>query len=286
MQRAYFPMNVINLTQGYGDKTSTHKYSYALDLAGKDSGSDDVFAPFDCKITKLYQPSDTKNHANTVWLTSLNEVECANGYKGYLTISITHPSEISKMKLGTIYKQGDKICTEGKTGNASGNHIHLEVGKGKNCGWENIKNNWIITNKVKPEEYLFIKKNSTIKNDTYKGDKYNFIVEKDDPIFEDNTNDYVIQSGDTLTKIANKFNTSVDELVKLNNIENPNLIYAGDTIKIPSNNTDIEYTVKKGDTLSSIASKCDTTYQELAKYNNIDNPDLIYPNQVIKIPKK
>lgn len=286
MQRAYFPMKVINLTQGYGDKTSTHKYSYALDLAGKDSGSDDVFAPFDCKITKLYQPSDTKNHANTVWLTSLEEVECANGYKGHLTVSITHPSEISKMKLGTTYKQGDKICTEGKTGNASGNHIHLEVGKGKNCSWENIKNNWIITNKVKPEEYLFVKKDSTIKNDTYKGDKYNFVVETDEPIVEDNTNEYVIQKGDNLTKIANKFNTTVDELVKLNNIKNPDLIYAGDTIKIPSDISEIEYIVKKGDTLSGIASKYNTTYQKLAEYNNISNPDLIYPDQVIKIPKE
>jgi lysozyme len=47
------------------------------------------------------------------------------------------------------------------------------------------------------------------------------------------------------------------------------------------NNT---YTVKSGDTLSSIASKYGTTYQVLAAYNNIANPNLIYPGQVIKIP--
>ena len=44
---------------------------------------------------------------------------------------------------------------------------------------------------------------------------------------------YTIQKGDNLTKIARAFGTTVDELVKLNNIENPNLIYAGADLKIP-----------------------------------------------------
>lgn len=44
------------------------------------------------------------------------------------------------------------------------------------------------------------------------------------------------------------------------------------------------YTVKAGDTLSGIAAKYGTTYQELAKYNGIENPNLIYPGQEIKIP--
>ena len=43
------------------------------------------------------------------------------------------------------------------------------------------------------------------------------------------------------------------------------------------------YTVKAGDTLSKIASKYNTTYQELAKKNNISNPDKIYVGQVLKI---
>ena len=48
--------------------------------------------------------------------------------------------------------------------------------------------------------------------------------------------------------------------------------------------SDYEYIVKKGDTLSGIARRYNTTYQELARYNNIANPNLIYVNQVIKIP--
>lgn len=45
------------------------------------------------------------------------------------------------------------------------------------------------------------------------------------------------------------------------------------------------YTVKKGDTLSGIASRYGTTYQKIAKDNGISNPNLIYPNQVLKIYK-
>ena len=44
------------------------------------------------------------------------------------------------------------------------------------------------------------------------------------------------------------------------------------------------YTVKSGDTLSEIASKYNTTYQKLAEYNGIQNPNLIYVGQKIRIP--
>ena len=43
------------------------------------------------------------------------------------------------------------------------------------------------------------------------------------------------------------------------------------------------YTVKKGDTLSAIAKQYGTTYQEIAKENNISNPNLIYPGQTLNI---
>ncbi len=51
-----------------------------------------------------------------------------------------------------------------------------------------------------------------------------------------------------------------------------------------SNSNDIVYTVVKGDTLSGIASKYGTTYQKLAEYNGISNPNLILVGQKIKIP--
>lgn len=57
-------------------------------------------------------------------------------------------------------------------------------------------------------------------------------------------------------------------------------------IEFEEETNEIEYVVKKGDTLSGIANKYGTTYQELAEYNNISNPNIINVGQVIKIPTK
>lgn len=104
------------------------------------------------------------------------------------------------------------------------------------------------------------------------------------------TTEYQVLAGDTLSSIANKFNTTVEELVSINNIINPNLILVGQILKLRrddlsqvENNT---YVVQQGDTLSKIAQKYGTTYQELARINNISNPNYIQVGQVIKISCK
>lgn len=102
-----------------------------------------------------------------------------------------------------------------------------------------------------------------------------------------NTIEYVVKKGDTLSQIAYSYGTTVDELVKLNNIQNPNLIYVNQKLKIKSNNVEnnkeVYYTVKSGDNLTKISKTYGTTVNELVRLNNIQNPNLIYPNQKIKI---
>lgn len=106
--------------------------------------------------------------------------------------------------------------------------------------------------------------------------------------------DYIVQQGDTLSGIAQKYHTTVNALAEENNIQNPNLIYPGQVIKVYINNKPfshgdgkyINYVVQQGDTLSGIAQKYDITVGALVKENNIQNPNLIYPGQVIKIYTK
>ena len=92
---------------------------------------------------------------------------------------------------------------------------------------------------------------------------------------------YFVLQGDTLRKIAAKFNTTVDAILKVNpQITNPNIIYLGQAIAIPAGPS--THIVQKGDTLRIIAAKYGTTVDALLALNpSIRNPNLIYVGQVI-----
>jgi LysM repeat protein len=94
---------------------------------------------------------------------------------------------------------------------------------------------------------------------------------------------YYAQSGDTLRKIAARFNTSVDAILRLNpQITNPNLIYVGQAISIPAGVS--TYAVQRGDTLRIIANRYGTSVDGLLTLNpSIKNPNLIYVGQVIRV---
>ena len=99
-----------------------------------------------------------------------------------------------------------------------------------------------------------------------------------------------IARGDTLSQIARRYGTTVEELVRINDIKNKNLIYAGNTLKVPFTTSgrndgleEITYIVKRGDTLSRIALNYDTTVYTIASENGIKNVNLIYPGQKLII---
>lgn len=101
---------------------------------------------------------------------------------------------------------------------------------------------------------------------------------------------YIVKSGDTLYSLAKKFNTTVDELKKLNGLTN-NSLSLNQKLKVPSNVTSplppsssaSTYKVLKGDTLYSIAKKFNTTVDEIKKLNNLGSSSLSI-NQLLKIP--
>ena len=81
-----------------------------------------------------------------------------------------------------------------------------------------------------------------------------------------------------------KIDTDVSFIDFPNVIKNAGLNGFSDSKTTKENsNVQIVYIVKKGDTLSAIAQKYHTTVDSLVKKNKIKNPDLIYPNQQIKI---
>ena len=93
---------------------------------------------------------------------------------------------------------------------------------------------------------------------------------------------HVVQYGENLSSIATKYRTTYQALASLNGLSNPNMIYAGQVLKVSGAvSTTKTYTVQYGDNLSSIAVKLGTTYQSLAQRNGLSNPNLIYPGQVL-----
>lgn len=101
---------------------------------------------------------------------------------------------------------------------------------------------------------------------------------------------YTVQKGDSLWSIANKFNTTVDNLKKLNNLST-NLLQIGQKLKISAtqlNQPNEYYTVKKGDTLYSIATKNGLTVQELKELNNLTSNNLTIGQSLLikKNPKE
>ena len=119
------------------------------------------------------------------------------------------------------------------------------------------------------------------------------VIENPKEITNTKTINYTIKRGETLWDIAREYGTTVQEIANINNIQNPNLIFPGETIRILTNSTvrgeetrgtgDIIYTVQRGNTLSGIAQAYNVTVNHIVELNNIQNPNLIYPGQKLRI---
>lgn len=119
---------------------------------------------------------------------------------------------------------------------------------------------------------------------------------------------HVVQPGENLYRIALKYGLTYKELAAANGITNPDMLPAGTVLKIPGcggtgeggttgnitpqpgdtideETGDILHTVQPGENLYRIALKYGLTWQTLAAYNGIANPDAIYVGQVIRIPQ-
>lgn len=93
---------------------------------------------------------------------------------------------------------------------------------------------------------------------------------------------YTMKKGDNLSTVAQKYGVSVSDIIKANNIKNPNKVNVGTKLIIPPKTT--KYTVQKGDTLTGIAKKYGTTVAALKSANNIKDTDKLYIGKVLVIP--
>lgn len=99
---------------------------------------------------------------------------------------------------------------------------------------------------------------------------------------------YKVNPNDTLASIAQKFNTTIDELRRINGMGLNYMLNPEIYIVVPKNQDNIYriYTVEKGDNLYQIASKYGTTVQTLLSINGLEDSGYIYPGEQILIPNE
>ena len=107
---------------------------------------------------------------------------------------------------------------------------------------------------------------------------------------------YVVERGDSLSVIARRFNTTVGRLVALNQLRSRNRIQIGQRLLLPQDNAvldqtlaelaaqDGQYTVRRGDTISVIASRFGVSEQQVLSLNGIADRNKIYPGQNLQLP--
>ncbi len=240
-----YPVDYIAITQGYSDD---HK---SIDLGWKDNPNVPILSCGSGYVENIYYLNDGGNVLKIK-------------YDDKTSTAFMHlKSDSIIVKVGDRVIRGQNVATMGDTGDATGVHLHLVMYDESG-------------NRINPTKYLYAFPNQTINpEDESIVMRYNTYVE------------YTVQSGDTLWSIARKYNTTWQQIYENNKEvigDNPNLIYPGQVLKIPNNV--ITYTVQPGDTLWSIAKEYNTTWQQIYENNKEvigDNPNLIYPGQILII---
>ncbi len=179
------------MTSNYGWRihpiSKKRKFHYGVDLISQ-VGNKNLFAVGTGYVQKVVnnQSKSKSGFGNYIWIR----------YPDYnLSLIYAHCSKIL-LKKGDKVKKGDIVAIEGKTGGATGTHLHLGMTKIGSNTWLNPNNYNVKVVKPVTKQY------------------------------------YVVKKGDTLSKIAKKYKTTVKQIAKWNNIKNVNVIKAGQKLRV------------------------------------------------------
>jgi LysM repeat protein len=101
---------------------------------------------------------------------------------------------------------------------------------------------------------------------------------------------HVVRWGESVFLIARRYGTTINAIVSANNLRNPNFVYSGQRLVIPTGGSSssavstVTHVVQRGDRLSIIAARYGTTTSYLASLNGLRNPNFIWVGQRLKVP--
>lgn len=284
MIKLRYPTKYVSITTYFSNSHKAIDIASGVKYNGKLEDNKSVYTIADCVITNTGWAKDYGYYVIYKVLNTDKDIYVHDG----------HFDSPVELVMGTICKANTFIHKMGSSGTSVGVHDHhiLEIGG----------------TRVDPTLYEYIYPDQ-FKGDLETKELMYYTPEESDPKTEDNVpntdsdvpnsdsdvpsddikfDDYVVKRGDTLSSIAKKYNTTWQEIYEDNKDvigSNPNMIYPNQILRIRVDYNIINYVVKSGDTLSSIAKKYGTTWQKIYEDNKstIKDPNLIYPNQIIKI---
>ena len=232
------------MTSAYGNRTYSHNgkkvsdFHLGIDLISSKTKTDYIVAFESGTVTYA---GNNGGYGNVVY------IDHGNGYQ----TRYAHQKSLS-VKVGQKVTKGQTLGYMGTTGNSTGNHLHFEIRKN---GSTIDPYDYIFKNKTFESSKDYTKPASTKKSieeiakevidgkwgngeDRKKriraaGYSYTEVQNKvNELLAKPKTITYTVKKGDTLGAIAKKYNTSVDKLVKDNNIKDKNKIYVGQKLII------------------------------------------------------
>ncbi|CAM3879145.1 M23 family metallopeptidase [Mesobacillus zeae] len=248
------------VTDIYGTRGGKHK---GIDIAGP--LNNEVLAVDAGTVTKSYF---SDSYGNVVFIKHDN---------GFETV-YAHLEHRIAME-GQRVVQGGAIGRMGSTGDSSGVHLHFEVHHDKwTVNKENAVDPVAALGEVMEGQAVVAKTEGKGRAMEAAGNPIKHGADKPVAI-ETNANVHTVGHGETLWSIAQKYQTTVNELSVLNGIKE-NQIIVGQQLKLNSHSGGKQYMVTKGETLYSISRKTDTSVDRIKELNNLSG-DSIKPDQVL-----
>ena len=256
-----FGVSVTELAQANGVNADTLQVGQTLIIPSKSGTNPDNMFMYTVK------KGDTLYSIAKVYNTSVEDIKKLNYFTNnslYVGQVIRIPEIFTKEEefyvpqfINYVVKKGDNLYSIAKDYNVSVDTI--------------IGDNALKSNTLTIGQNLKIRTEESIVEECFGEDI-------DIPI--SSTNTYTVKRGDSLYSIAKAYNTSVSEIINLNNLSS-NLLNVGQILKIPTTTTNT-YVVQRGDSLYSIAKKFNTSVDDIKKKNNLITNNLSI-GQILKI---
>ena len=156
---ALFPLEYLNMSQDEGGDYS-HAGTLSMDFLGWGISGRLLKCPYYAPVSCTCIGSTES--ANRIWQSN-NKVLFADGTIDYMTWVQAHDN--NPHPVGTVLNQGDLLGHTGTAGNVTGDHLHLNVAKGKYANWEQVppNNKWQLKNSIHIYDALFVNDTVIIK---------------------------------------------------------------------------------------------------------------------------